>query len=1776
MSAIDELLKLLKASDQIAADVVKAIEPVLTSSAFDDALTDAIKNADIPDIDNAIKEMQETAIKADGLTRQSREFLTGDAFKITLTRQIHETKFTDEMLVKINSGDSVTHADIALIAEKYNNIPPSMFLKAVEEVAEREASIRGLAAELISRNGLESDVAHDAARSVWVQQKTAEAAIDSTSKNADNANVPPVSATNDVDSAAPVDSGNKDPNAFPRDDAGNPSKSTADAADDLGSNPPGYTVPRNKSRMATAAKWTWDHTAGVVLNPIGRFLSDSYELTTAMPNYLKRAWSWKFADQQQVNGLFARMDTFKTTNTSRLSVLINPNKNQLVKETGEVSTYVYKAADTNKAANDLTGSMHNVEATLTSTSSSVAEEVDVMAKILETASLDILNAAEKIKLAKATNAQIVDLRFVADEFKSAAQSFVSGTVKDAPLGIMERTIALKLNNTTDPDLLSALTSAQKSVADLIANGSKIDDAEIAANAAQIYGELSLRFSTKADESAAAVANMTGAANDTIRAHMATISSAGERSDAIFDDLKAAADQLSDDVNIINRSLDDMAAAPPEKIKDRLVGGTVVARLAAYDAAPHMAQITGFSDNVTSLSNDIKSSLDISEVKGMLDNTLQASEGNKIDKLVQLSEELAKKADDLRNGSVKEIDGVLSSYGNANKALTDMDNIVVTYTHESISLKGGLFSVNDGGGKANTNLMTGQNVGRIEREVSSDDVKRFKALLNSGDIRIETNMTQQQLINHRPGEDLYNINASNANSGVIHRSDEEKFFQFSMVGQGAKYGGKDEAGNMIVALDKDAALKKAMTTSENILSSGDENRYWEAMKWSMLSYARDPKTGSSVGQNRNTMFDELLEKMRLRGQGLGDTGAREGPYSDRILDATSNAIASLDAIGANSFRSAWVNVWERTRNVRFPQDFANEKISTDPFERGTAQKWSTTFGPKGSMATTASPITSPLLRMSTVVPKAIWDNFPYRQTHFGSKAETALTLTKLAGTAGTLWFLGSAAKKYVFGESDKNAPAEADDNGITLRETPVRLANNIDDAKDLSEDNVELVVEKIDEINERYEDMFKNVQTVFDDQIAKIDSLIRVETSMPSEDSADKISDYNKLRSQVEDTFKAYAIQLETDQAQIGTGAELSRLGVQKLDNLIQEEDPPLQVDVANSLLRQQNDFINTLGRNSDLALKNGMVDTNAMIVAFDEAIKLGKPLDALPTPSMLNTKTPDEIAAQQAIKDKAEADAKAAEALRIAEIARIAAEEKLNTARDVNTAAQDALKANPDDPALQAAAVKAQTEYDALNTVEIARLKAVEDARIAAAAKAQADADAKEAARIAALSPEQKGAKDALADATRDSGRIAKLYGTDEAKNSAAFLVAGMKTQQVDKVIALSEELYDKGDHTAVGRINELLADMNGNNRAAEEHLEQLGQNKDRASALQKEITDLNTQIQGMTALTGKDSAIALLATLQSKTDAVEIIKTESQSLHTQIKTLVSDNTALLQENPDTKHHFGTGGTFQRGAIAAGGGEYGLLNQFLGSENGGDSVVGGYFNMAASKLRDGKDWWSEVKRGAKTQGEMNGYNLAEQGFLAFMSIVALNKVGEWTGMSKGVKIAALVGIIGYFIHRSGATGQDMRDHSDAKNSFAQVNPSLRGRNNIPTAVAAAFDGSSTKNVKDNVVTLTGKDGQPINHELKDAGQKGITAQSKEGEVPSNVVDLDAARVTKEQADKALAAGQGNARNIPGFVNKADEIKIVPNGETDAPEDNVIPLPNNDNIEPDVSIKATAQ
>ncbi|PCI99267.1 MAG: hypothetical protein COB14_06600 [Alphaproteobacteria bacterium] len=540
---------------------------------------------------------------------------------------------------------------------------------------------------------------------------------------------------------------------------------------------------------------------------------------------------------------------------------------------------------------------------------------------------------------------------------------------------------------------------------------------------------------------------------------------------------------------------------------------------------------------------------------------------------------------------------------------------------------------------------------------------------------------------------------------------------------------------------------------------------------------------------------------------------------------------------------------------------------------------------------------------------------------------------------------------------------------------------------------------------------------------------------------------------------------------------------------------------------------------------------------------IGKIRDAIEDQKTL-TESPSPIVVPIADAERLAEEAKVAEIARIAEETRIAAEATAAALALQN--AQDALAANPADPALQAAVTEKQEQLGTLTGVTADTTTTVTEKPPAPTA---AEIEAAARARDPHLYDEHKGAKDALTTAASANKDIAALYGSDTTEKSAAYLVAGMKTQQADKIVTLSEELSDKGDHNAVAGLNELLANVNGNNRAAEDILAQLNANQVRATALHTEADALNTQIQGITALSGKDDAQLLLATLKGKTGDIETVKTESQDLHKQIYDLVTDNATLIQRNPDAKHHFGTGGTFQKGAIAAGGGEYGLLNQFLGSEAGGTSVVGGYFNMAASKVRDGMDWWGDAKRGAKTQGERNAYNLAEQGFLGFLSIVALNKIGTMTGMSKGVKIALLVGIIGYFVNRSGKTGQDMHDTAENRSPFAQANPSIRGRNsNLPkTAMNRATNG---KNVEDNVVGIRDVNGKEVAHNLPSAQQIDITRQAQKGGVPQQggkVMEFDIERA-KMGSEGYVSNIQGSGNNIITFEDRLNIHNRIENGD----------------------------
>ncbi len=1621
MSVIDDLLKLLKASDNIAADLVRAIEPVLTSPAFDNALSDAIRNADVANLDEAIEQIQKTAADADGLTHQAKSFLTGNTFKRTLEIQIHGTRFLDDGNALLAQGKAI---DLDALRGTYSNVSDEVFDSLKKSVDLREETITSYAGTLTQKYpNANTDELNDYARELWVwgQEKTRlgdafteampampTSVVDNTAdagRNVDNVDAPTTPEPTTTPGASTADEGASVTDEA--DNARNGDGGDGNGPDGGGHNPTppppggGYKAPET-----------------VLPKPYRNFLQQLTRL-----HYSNWGWGDGFAN---------------------LHIKLMPGVKAIGNLTKGIPNIFTGVDFIRPLVKDLDNSIKN--SGIIGSAKSLDDQLQEIAR-------QVGNNKLKIDEAK------IQIRQAFDNFAEQNQTQLSSLAENTDVRLKElEAIEIAKDKYHGTERLSA---HQK--------------------------EIAIKYINDINGMAGTMAK-TGDENEILVDFL-------ENLDAIGNDRGAF------EIALKTGSTDRMSriGAMPEL---RLAGwkgdpanGLARPSLADERALERSLTINMYQRNTrfTALAGSNNAELTMGRLESMYKGKPRDAAG-RIDWDVEDFQTLAEYA------------RALYTAGSPHEAARA---IRITQMHMGMSASD---TMTEAFWKAVTDT---RKDGSAHYKEFVDDMQRTWLDDKDAPFKFGPRYAEKMI------------------------ADPYEYFTYGWAFP------LPEKGNTRLFGLPQSGIPGAWNRTQYI-----SNLQTKAKAY-LLGGTTENLPGTKPGQ-----LDEL-KVVYAEGQGanplrgLGNV-ARDGLWKP---------IKFLSTGGMSSAHIRWGTVAAIEATALLvggakAVEWATEKFGWGENGEGwdTGLEWSlpidaATYTTRTGISALTGLVTLPM-DDDNQIGQWIRDNANLPE------GETILS--------GVNYFLGNETES-----SPSNDPAA----------TPTTLSG----LQSGSEDNVDTAKDAHALVGKTLTDLAAHLAAFRTAQINSIQNVIDNSASNP-----DRLAQYTALKTALEARLDAYDATVATNGAQLLPLAQTAFDGIKTQDAIIQDNNT--LVALANIAWSDQAVHIHSL---NTVAGQVSGADTK--IRAELDAIKASV-LTSGTIPAIVLT--PAERAAADAV--RIAADAKAADDARIA--ADAAAALALQNAEDANTAAQTALAADPDNTALQAAAAKAQADFELLNVVEIARLKAVEDARIAADAKADADAKAADAARLAALTPDQraaeaaavvtaaraadplydehKGAASSLTEATAFSSRIGKLHGSDTTTNSAAFLVAGMKTQQADKITALSEEMFDKGDHNAVTNLNELLANVNGNNRAAQDILTQLAANQATATALQTQVSDLNTQIQGITALSGKGNAQALLATLEGKTDALKDIKEDSETLHKQIEQLVSDNSGLIQANPEAKHHFGTGGAFSRGAIAAGGGEYGLLNQFLGSEAGGTSVIGGYFNMAGSKLKDGMDWWSEAKRGARTQGEMNGYNLAEQGFLAFMSIVALNKIGEWTGMSRGVKIAALIGIVGYFIHRSGATGQAMRDNADARNPFAQINPSLRGRNNLPSNVqrdtSASTGNTNGATVEDRVVTLTGADGNPVTHQLPSSNQRSITAQGENGGVPqNNVVDIRTARTARDTADQTVSAGQGDGSNVINFDNRSNAMRLVANGETPAGADNLITFPDMDGKDRSVDAQSMA-
>ncbi len=202
------------------------------------------------------------------------------------------------------------------------------------------------------------------------------------------------------------------------------------------------------------------------------------------------------------------------------------------------------------------------------------------------------------------------------------------------------------------------------------------------------------------------------------------------------------------------------------------------------------------------------------------------------------------------------------------------------------------------------------------------------------------------------------------------------------------------------------------------------------------------------------------------------------------------------------------------------------------------------------------------------------------------------------------------------------------------------------------------------------------------------------------------------------------------------------------------------------------------------------------------------------------------------------------------------------------------------------------------------------------------------------------------------------------------------------------------------------------------------------------------------------------------------------------------------------------------------GGKYGLLNQtFGGGPDGATSAFESGLKTVYNGVASVGDWWHDVKMNASTQKERNMLNLAEQvayGFGGLLTINAVNSMFFGGEMPAAVKWTAIIGLVGYLLHRSGETGQEMVDGAYSRMDAYSQNSMRHVPNRLPRRSSSndngrrgsASDNNDTSNSnrtyavsQDNVPVIKDRDGNIVTNIVYAYPSGRVTMQKVDGGVP---------------------------------------------------------------------------
>lgn len=738
---------------------------------------------------------------------------------------------------------------------------------------------------------------------------------------------------------------------------------------------------------------------------VQNFVVDPLRMLGRTPEYTHRLFSWRYADHKYTQGLFSAIDALKETNAARLSIAIS-NSNAFKQNVIFGST-------------DLGSSLRQVNAVVTETSTDLAQRVTDLSGAMRAASQDISDVATRLRGAADLSRQARNFQSQASQYSDFSRQFVTRSDVDFD-GVLAR---LRSDHAAAGDATKDIFESAMQKMDDLSKNSGLSVADRQAEASRIIDEVATGLSERANDVTVAISEISSEAKATLRRHQDLLDSSeiGSSIQRISDAVRA----LDTDSAEIKRLVDSINAAPAEQ-DGLLTGGSVTARLAAHRAQEGLDDINAFSDELKATTQSLTDGLSTNRVNALFDRALQADDAGMITALDDLSDQLARRADDL--------DGVAeNSFGNVEARIDAIQNSFNSM-NSGVSGFTQKFAPEDEVWGAWRYFHTmGTGAGRVEADASDAHRALFSQMVRDGEITLPEGVRLEDVLNYRNGEDLYSI-PRNTNSPLnIGKTTEQRFLENNMSNHN---------------------IQESLRNASIMLQRGDVDRYFESIKWAMLNYARDPNSGSAALGNREMqkfLGDFIAEMQGPRWYGSRTYDGGTSPFTPEIIEATRQLTARIEDLAPNEMRAYWADVWDRTRNLRYSGDYrsevkfnvasAREKGMTDAeiaeklLERRSATNWRDGVGSTGRYGSHWA------FRLGNTLPWAIKNNLPF-VTDFQNDAGKFSLRASRTFLFNTLKYTIPAAGLGIYalsGGGSSNAPVQTTNNTV-VTPTPAAATN----------------------------------------------------------------------------------------------------------------------------------------------------------------------------------------------------------------------------------------------------------------------------------------------------------------------------------------------------------------------------------------------------------------------------------------------------------------------------------------------------------------------------------------------------------------------------------------------------------------------------------------------------------------------------------------------------------------------------------------------------------------